>query len=136
MSKAELTPDEHRSIGIVLAMIQHELGSKLNSFKKNSLTVRRILRTRTLIDRLRSKLDDLLLEQNPNAHTPSFYYGHERLSEGRTIDAMLVCLKEKVGDVISERVLVPIFKLYHELDQSLFMVKITIADHPEEQRAA
>jgi len=134
--KKQLTLDEHRALGTALSKIRHELGGadRLNSFKLNSWTQRLLKRAARRIDRLRSKLDGLLFKQNPTCASPSIYYGHQEVSEELSIEALRVCLDYAVGEIINGKVPAPVLDLYLRCERTLFVMKLSIIDHPEDAR--
>lgn len=151
-NKQKLTLDEHRRLGAELATIWWWLKDKLsrrrdksmqratdrlNELEKGSPTHRRLLRVEKDIDRLRRKLDSLLAEQHPGVDGRSIYYGNRPAMEGRTLDALHVRLSYEVGTlVLTDRVPAPLIDLYLRCERSMFALKTSTADHPEDARRA
>jgi hypothetical protein len=88
-----MTMGEHRAVGAELSVLRNDIASaeRLNLYRRNSITIRKLLRTQSEFDKLCNKLDDEMFERHPDEAHQSVYYGgqhsNEMLPDERTVDS-------------------------------------------------
>lgn len=135
--KRILTVDEHRALGTELSILRNEIAraDRLNLYKRNSITARKLLRAESMFDKLRCKLDGELFKWHPTEAKQSIYYGGEYRNEPMwSLDQELWTERLRaVGDIINRKVSARVLDSYIRCDRALYSVVSELNKRPDDQ---